>query len=70
VPKGSLYTTLEYKVNMIRPIPLDMEITCSATADHVGRSTAVAHGKIRGLEDGRLYATGSTTCIVMKMPKG
>jgi uncharacterized protein (TIGR00369 family) len=70
VPKGSLYTTLEYKINMIRPIPLDMEITCSATADHVGRSTAVAHGDIRGLEDGRLYATGSTTCIVMKMAKG
>lgn len=69
VPKGSVYTTLEYKINMIRPIPLDMEITSSATADHVGRSPAVAHGDIRGLEDGRLYATGSTTCIVMKMTK-
>ncbi|MCF6232943.1 MAG: PaaI family thioesterase [Rhodobacteraceae bacterium] len=67
VPKGSLYTTLEYKINMIRPIPLDMEVTCLGTADHVGRSTAVAHGDIRGLDDDRLYATGSTTCIVMKI---
>jgi len=33
----------------------------------VGRSTGVAHGKIVGVEDGKLYATGSTTCIVMKI---
>ncbi|MGR3473389.1 MAG: PaaI family thioesterase, partial [Sulfitobacter sp.] len=31
------------------------------------RSTGVAHGEIRGVEDGKLYATGSTTCIVMKL---
>ena len=28
---------------------------------------ALASGEIRGVEDGRLYATGSTTCIVMKL---
>ena len=67
VPKGSVYTTLEYKVNIIRPIPLGMEIECSGMTDHVGRSTGVAHGEIRGVEDGKIYATGSTTCIVMKL---
>ncbi|THH37360.1 PaaI family thioesterase [Aliishimia ponticola] len=65
VPKGSVYTTLEYKVNILRPIPLGMMIDCVGTTDHVGRSTGVAHGEIRGVEDGKLYATGSTTCIVM-----
>ena len=69
VQRGSLYTTLEYKINIIRPIPLDVEISCISTADHVGRSTAVAHGEIRGVDDNRLYATGSTTCIVMNMSK-
>ncbi len=67
VPQGSVYTTLEYKVNIIRPIPLGTEIECVGLADHVGRSTGIAHGEIRGLEDGKLYATGSTTCIVMKV---
>jgi uncharacterized protein (TIGR00369 family) len=71
VPKGSVYTTLEYKVNILRPIPLGMEISCIGTCQHAGRSTGIAIGEIRGLEDGKLYATGSTTCIIMAMtPKG
>ncbi|SFT62744.1 PaaI family thioesterase [Sedimentitalea nanhaiensis] len=67
VPRGSAYTTLEYKINILRPIPLGTLIECIGETDHVGRSTGVAHGEIRGVADGRLYATGSTTCIVMQM---
>lgn len=67
VPKGSVYTTLEYKINIVRSIPLGMEIECSGVTDHTGRSTGIAHGEIRGVDDGKLYATGSTTCIIMKM---
>lgn len=67
VPRGSVYTTLEYKVNILRAIPLGMQIDCIGQIDHVGRSTGVSHGEIRGVEDGKLYATGSTTCIVMKI---
>ncbi|MCB1342295.1 MAG: PaaI family thioesterase [Pseudooceanicola sp.] len=67
VPRGSVYTTLEYKINITRPIPLGMEIECVGEVDHSGRSSGVAHGTIRGVEDGKLYATGSTTCIIMKM---
>ncbi|MDG1068262.1 MAG: PaaI family thioesterase [Sulfitobacter sp.] len=67
VPRGSVYTTLEYKINILRSIPLGMTIDCIGKIDHVGRSTGVAHGEIRGVDDGKLYATGSTTCIVMKV---
>ena len=67
VPKGSVYTTLEYKVNITRAIPVGMTVNCTAWVDHSGRSTAVAHGDIRGAEDGKVYATGSTTCIIMKL---
>ena len=67
VARGSVYTTLEYKINILRSIPLGMTVDCIGTTDHVGRSTGVAHGEIRGVEDGKLYATGSTTCIVMKI---
>lgn len=65
VPRGSLYTTLEYKINIIRPVPLDMQVEAIGIASHVGRATGVASGEIRGKEDGKLYATGSTTCLVM-----
>ncbi len=67
IPRGSIYTTLEYKINILRGIPLGMQIDCIGITDHVGRSTGVASGEIRGVEDGRLYATGSTTCIVMQI---
>lgn len=65
VPQGSWYTTLEYKVNITRPIPTGMEVECIATVQHAGRSTAVAEAVMRGLADGKTYATGSTTCIIM-----
>ena len=67
VPQGSVYTTLEYKVNITRAIPVGTEVQCEALVDHAGRSTSVAHGTIKGAEDGRVYATGSTTCIIMKL---
>ncbi len=65
VPQGRWYTTLEYKVNITRALPLGMEIEAEGLLDHAGRSTAVAHATIRGRADGRVYATGSTTCIIM-----
>lgn len=67
VPKGSVYTTLEYKVNITRAIPVGMEVLCEAVIDHAGRSTGIAHATITGAEDGKVYATGSTTCIIMKV---
>ena len=67
VPKGSMYTTLEYKVNITRSIPLGMEVTARGWVQHVGRSTGVAVSEIRGVEDQKTYATGSTTCLIMKV---
>ena len=67
IPRGSVYTTLEYKINILRAVPLGMTVDTIGITDHVGRSTGIAHGEIRGVEDGKLYATGSTTCIVMKI---
>jgi uncharacterized protein (TIGR00369 family) len=63
--RGSTYTTLEYKVNIVRPIPLGMRVLAIGEIQHSGRSTGVARGEIVGADDGRIYATGSTTCLVM-----
>ncbi|MGB8814811.1 MAG: PaaI family thioesterase, partial [Paracoccaceae bacterium] len=62
VPKGKWYTTLEYKVNLVRALPLGMMVEVEGIVDHAGRSTAVAHATLRGVGDQRIYATGSTTC--------
>ncbi len=68
VPRGSIYTTLEYKVNITRAIPLGTRVRAIGSVDHAGRTTCVATGDIRGTEDDRLYATGSTTCLIMTAP--
>ena len=63
---GAGYTTLEYKVNLIRALKTGVLVECRARVQHAGRSTAVAEGTIIGVEDGKLYATGSTTCIILR----
>lgn len=66
LPAGRGYTTLEYKVNILRPVLPDTGLyEAIGTVDHVGRRTGVAHGEIRSLETGKLHATGSTTCIAL-----
>jgi uncharacterized protein (TIGR00369 family) len=63
--QGQTQTTLEFKVNLIRAIKPGTEVVAVGTLDHIGRSTGVARGEIRGAQDGRLYATGTATCFVM-----
>jgi len=64
LPAGTGYTTLEYKVNITRAIPVGTLVRATAQTSHVGRSTGVADARMIGVEDGKTYATGSTTCII------
>ncbi len=65
LPKGRVYTTLEYKVNLTRAIQIGQRVQAKGFIDHVGRSTATARGEVRGLEDDKLYATATTTCLIL-----
>ncbi len=65
VPQGRWYTTLEYKVNLLRALPLETPVRVTGISDHAGRTTATARAEMRGVADDRLYATGSTTCIIL-----
>ncbi len=67
VPRGFWYTTLEYKVNLVRAVPFGTPVEARGTVAHAGRTTAVADGALRGVADGRLYATATTTCLVMAL---
>lgn len=66
VPQGHWYVTLDYGVNLLRALPQGQEVLCTAEVLHAGRSTAVARGEIRGVADGKLYASGQTTCFIMR----
>lgn len=64
-PAGSGYTTLEYKVNLVRPITIDTgRIRCTAKVVHVGRRIGTAEARVEDLE-GRLLAHATTTCLIL-----
>ena len=61
---GYGYTTIELKANMVRPLAHDTgAVRAEGRVIHAGRQVATAEGKLYG-PDGRLYAHGSTTCLV------
>jgi len=64
--QGEMFTTLEHTVPLARAVPPGLRLRAFGTVRHRGRSTAVAVGGLIGIEDGRLYATGSTTCLIMR----
>ena len=65
LPAGVGYTTLEAKVNMVRAI-IAKTGTLRATGKviHFGSKTATAEGRIEDAA-GKLYAHGTTTCIIL-----
>ena len=64
LPDATAYSTLELKVNFIRPVGLDDgALRCVATTVHVGRRTAVAQAQVHDADE-RLVAHGTCTCIV------
>jgi uncharacterized protein (TIGR00369 family) len=64
---GTGYTTLEIKVNMVRPITEKTGlIRAEGRSLHVGRRSATAEGRILDAA-GTLLAHGTTTCIVFPL---
>jgi uncharacterized protein (TIGR00369 family) len=65
-PAGRSFTTLELKVNYIRPLRHEVgEVRCEATVLHAGSRTATAEGRVLDA-NGKLYAHGTTTCVVVE----
>lgn len=65
LPSGKVYTTLEIKANLVRAITLKTGlIRASAKIVHMGKQTATAEGRIEDAA-GKLYAHGTTTCIIL-----
>lgn len=64
---GELYTTLETKVNFVRPITLDTgRVRCEGNIVYRGGTIATADGKVTAVNSGKLLAHGTTTCLIVR----
>jgi uncharacterized protein (TIGR00369 family) len=63
---GDRYTTLEIKVNFLRPIVLETGLVRGiGTIVHIGRTTALAEARIIAT-DGAVYAHATSTCLIKR----
>src|SRR5262245_58347756 len=70
MPVGKRFTTLELKINLTRPLTEEVGVLrCDASVVHLGGRTATSEGRIVDSR-GKLYAHGTTTCIVVEPPRG
>ncbi len=68
---GFAYTTVELKVNYVRALRADTgPIHCEGRVIHVGGRIATAEARITSRDGTRLYAHGTTTCLVFPANEG
>jgi uncharacterized protein (TIGR00369 family) len=65
LPQGRAFTTLEVKVNYVRPLTAETgRVRAIGTVIHIGGQVATAEGRIVDA-GGKIYAHGTTTCILL-----
>lgn len=69
LPKGVAYTTLELKVNFLRAVTRNSgKMTSTGKIIHLGRTTALVEADLKD-EQGKLYAQGVSTCLILNLEK-
>jgi uncharacterized protein (TIGR00369 family) len=68
LPKGVGYTSQTLEVKYLRPITRDTgAVRAEAVVIHKGRKTATAEAKLTSVENGKLLATGTSTCLLFDL---
>ena len=68
LPAGKSYTTLELKINLVRPLTAKVPfVRAEGTLIHAGQQVATSEARIVG-PDGKLYAHATTTCMIFDVP--
>jgi uncharacterized protein (TIGR00369 family) len=63
---GERYTSLESKVNFVRPITAETgPVRCEGVVVHRGGTVATAEGKLFAEKTGKLLAHGTSTCLII-----
>jgi uncharacterized protein (TIGR00369 family) len=66
MPPGRSHTTTELSIRYVRALTAATgAVRAEASVLHVGRRLATAEGRLTGVADGRLYAHGQTSCMVL-----
>ncbi|HEX6710586.1 MAG TPA: PaaI family thioesterase [Rubrobacter sp.] len=66
LPAGVGYTTIELKVNLLRPITVQSgRLLCEGETIHVGGRIATAEARLKD-KSGRLYGHATTTCMIFR----
>lgn len=64
---GFAYTTVELKVNYVRPMTAKTGlVTCEGRTISVGSRIATSDARLTG-DDGKLYAHGTATCLIFPL---
>ncbi|THD71573.1 PaaI family thioesterase [Thalassobius vesicularis] len=67
LPVGMGFTTLEYKVNLVRPLTVKTGgVTCEGRVIHFGRTTATSEARLSDAS-GKLLAHGVETCSIFSI---
>lgn len=67
LPAGMTFTTLELKVNYLRPMTATTgPVRAVGSVIHLGRQTAIAEARLTDAT-GKLFAIASTTCLIMPL---
>jgi uncharacterized protein (TIGR00369 family) len=70
MPAGRIFTTIDLQIHYTRPLRREAgELRCTATVVHVGSRTATSEGRIIDAA-GKVYAHGTTTCMLVEPPRG
>jgi uncharacterized protein (TIGR00369 family) len=66
LPVGFGYTSQTLEVKYLRPITRDTgAVRAEAHVVHRGSKTATSEARLTSLSDGKLLATGTTTCLIL-----
>lgn len=68
LPIGKGYTTLEFKLNLVRALTERVPLVRAVSrVVHRGRQVTTSEAQLVG-HDGKLYAHASTTCLIFDLP--
>ena len=70
IEPGQSTTTIEMKVNFMRPAMLGEEIVAEAKVVQKGKSIAVVEAEVRNMATGKVLLKGLCTCMILNAPQG
>jgi uncharacterized protein (TIGR00369 family) len=66
LPAGGAYTTLSLEVKYLRPITVDTgRVRVIGEVEHRGRRQATAVAHLKTIGEGKLLASGTSTCMIL-----